>query len=159
MKKILEVKIEQVLDEDPDLSFLGEYSNTEQEGAIETGREGSYFRYFIPAMTGEETGNPDSPQEDYERMEAYNRGEWHSMGIRASARIAINPGRPASQTQYSVLEDITTPGIWGVESDSGEDYVTELGGEQLEELKDLLGELGFAAAEIAEAFKEVKTEQ
>lgn len=159
MKKILEVKVEAVLDEDPDLSFLGEYTNTWEEGAIETGRDGGYFRYFVPALTGEQTGNPDSPQEDFDRMEAYNRSDWHMVGVRASARIAINPGRPASQTQYTVLEDITTPGVWGVESDGGDDYLEELGGEELESLKDLLGELGFSTDELAEAFAEVKIER
>src|SRR3990167_5461879 len=93
--RIESVKIEHKLDESPDTSYLGEYGNkATSPAAIDRQERGDAgrgeYRWFNPAMTGEETGNPDSPEQDYKRMESLNNGQWHHTGIIAKARI-ISP--------------------------------------------------------------------
>jgi hypothetical protein len=131
--RIERVFIRHKIDEQPDLTNLGNYSNTNQPGAIFRANAGTReFRYFIPAMTGEQTGNPDSPRQDFERMEAYNRGDWQSLGVFAEAIVSYPDSPNCRRT-----ERFTSSGLWGVESDSG-DYIAEVEKEQLAELKDHL---------------------
>jgi hypothetical protein len=148
---IREVVIRQILDDSPDLSHLGEYHSDYREGCIDRKERGDMdrneYRYFTPAMTGEETGNPESPEQDYLRMENYNRGDWHMLGIRAEARVVVK----------DTVQTITSCGLWGVESDSEDDYLKEVGQEELSGLREILLSLGFTEAEIDAAFKEVKT--
>ena len=84
-----------------------------------------------PAMTDEETGNPDSPEQDYQRCEDYNRCGWHMIGVYAVARITIG----------GVAQEIRSAGLWGVESDSG-DYLPEVADEELAQLRGLLADVG-----------------
>ena len=71
-KRILSVKVEWKHDESPDYSHLGEYSNHEGPDSIDRKERGDMgrheYRYFIPGMTAEQTGNPESPEQDYQRM-------------------------------------------------------------------------------------------
>lgn len=74
----ISLTVTMVADSSPDLSWLGEYSAEPAEGAIETGRTGpTHYKYFNPA-------NEDYAQQDFERMEAYNRDEWMMTGICAT---------------------------------------------------------------------------
>lgn len=52
-----------------------------------------------------------------ERLEAYRRGDWHMVGVRAKADIAI------TRNGVTVRHELTSPGLWGIESDSGEEYL------------------------------------
>ncbi len=54
-----------------------------------------------------------------ERLAAYNRGEWHMIGIRAVAIVWVE------RVNYRTSYEITSPGIWGIESDSGEEYLRD----------------------------------
>lgn len=67
--------------------------------------------------------------EDIDRRKAYARGDWSYIGIRAQARCMIV--RNGTGTFFN----IDSPGIWGVESDSGEEYLAELYREECAELK------------------------
>jgi hypothetical protein len=132
---------EVIVDESPDLSSIGEYSNSAKSpAAIDRQERGDMgrneLRYFNPALTGEETGNPESPEQDYKRMEAYNAGEWHMCGVRASVVLSIPHG------DSFITQKITSPGLWGIESDSGEDYFNEVFAEESDTLADMLRELG-----------------
>jgi hypothetical protein len=117
---------EQVIetDDDPDLSWLGKYSSTDAPHAIDRQERGDRgrgeLRYFIPTNIGEETGNPDSPEQDYQRMESYNRGDWCMTGIKASVTLQIPHG------DGFISQTIESPGLWGVESDAGEDHLQEV---------------------------------
>lgn len=51
--------------------------------------------------------------QDKERLKAYRNDEWHYIGIRAVATIWIE--RPGYRTNYT----LESPGLWGIESDSG----------------------------------------
>lgn len=149
MKKITQIQIEHLVDEVPDLSYLGEYTATLCNGDIDKGIDrksrGDWspgeMPFFVPYMTGEETGNPNSPEEDYQRSEAYNRGDWRMIGIRATARLIVD----------GVRQTIRTAGLWGIESDSSQEYFDETGEEELKALRSMLRELGFTTEEISEA--------
>lgn len=67
--------------------------------------------------------------EDKARLAAFNRGEWHMLGIRAVAKIEIH--RPG----YIVHYELESPGLWGIESDSEERYFDEVFREECETLK------------------------
>ena len=58
--------------------------------------------------------------QDKMRLEEYEEGAWEMVGVRAKATIAINHGH--SITTYT----LTSPGVWGVESDSGEEHLREM---------------------------------
>lgn len=130
------------VDTDPDLSHLGEYSNkTTSPAAIDREERGDAgrreYRYFNPAMTGEETGNPESPEQDYRRMEDYNRGVWSMIGIRAKVVLKI-----PNKNGGSIRQTIESPGVWGIESDSDDSYLQEVFADECQTLEEMLKELG-----------------
>ena len=141
--RIESIKLVREVDNDPDLSYLGEYSNDECATSIDRQERGDMgrheYRYFTPAMTGDETGNPESPEQDYQRMESYNRGGWCCKGVRAVAEVIVN----------GTIQHIQSGGLWGIESDSERSYFEEVAAEQLAELADILTELGFSKRAIA----------
>jgi hypothetical protein len=55
------------------------------------------------------------------RMRAWENDEWNWIGVRARATIHVPIGG-GSFTTYHLL----SPGLWGVESDSGEEYLNEI---------------------------------
>jgi hypothetical protein len=92
---------------------------------------------------------------DYERMESLNRGNWCYIGIRAEAEIAIS-NEPHKRTNTTwTLQEISSGGLWGIESDSDKSYLAEIETEQLSELRSQLRALGFGTRAIATAFKNV----
>lgn len=56
-------------------------------------------------------------RQDLVRLAAYRNGGWYMMGIRAVATIWIE--RPGYRTNY----EISSPGLWGIESDSEDSYL------------------------------------
>src|SRR4051812_18378841 len=110
-----EVTIRWEPDESPDLSWIGEYSNTPKEGAIETGRSGRYYKYFNPA-------NPEYGQQEFELMEKYERGDICSMGCWAEAEVS----HPIEPKGHRRLETLSSAGLWGIESDSDKASLKEV---------------------------------
>ena len=144
MKNISKIEIRHLLDETPDLSFLGQYADQWQEGAIERENAGSReYKYFIPA-------NNECAQQDYERMEAYNDEHWNMMGIRAQAEIHTS----TNGTDW-LINRISSGGLWGIESDSDKSYLATIARDEMSELKTTLLELGFSETEIEMAFQRV----
>ena len=105
----------------------------EELGDMERGQ----YRYFVPAMTGEETGNPDSPMEDYRRMEAYNRDDWAMYGVVAKAEVSRPIGNGCRR-----IETFSSGGLWGIESDSDDSYFAEVAAQELADLKGHLEAFG-----------------
>jgi hypothetical protein len=146
MKKIDHIKIKIMDDDYPDLSGLGEYSDTPKEGAIDrreyfgsSWRVGEY-KYFNPGNY--DPTDPDRDEyalQDYERMEAYNHGDWRCIGIRADCKYLIDNW---------IIQEITSGGLWGIESDSGDDYLKEIAQEETFSLTIYLKEIGFTDKEI-----------
>jgi hypothetical protein len=77
-------------------------------------------------------------QDGYDdRLFAYRAGEFGFCGVRVEAVIhIIHP--PA---RYGILQTITSPGIWGIEDDSGEEYIREVAQDEYVTLRDMLTEL------------------
>lgn len=148
-KFIRAIDVKTYHDDSPDTSYLGEYSRNagNEDKTIDRQARGDMghgeFRYFVAAMSGEDTGNPQSVEQDYQRMEAFNAGNWHFIGVRAYAEIVIN----------GVIQTITSGGLWGIESDSDVDYIKEVAKEQLYELTEQLQALGFTKRTIIAAIK------
>ena len=158
MKRINSIKVSKIVDTDPDLSDLGEYSNQEKPGAIDREARGekgrNEFRYFVPAMTGEQTGNPESPEQDYKRMEAYNRQEWGMFGVKAVAEVALSfDGGKTWKLDY-----LTSGGLWGIESDSEASCFEEVKRDELANLTQILEAYGFDPILIYTACEKVKLE-
>ena len=148
--RILSVSVVTREDCNPDFSYLGDWSNEPgpTDRTIDRG-EGAgrgCYRYFIAANSAEETGNPDSVRQDYERAEAYARGDWYYTGIIAQAEITL-PGS-------DVIQRIRSGGIWGVESDAG-DYLKEVERDELNALRVELEAVGFGKRAIDAAFNNV----
>ena len=72
--------------------------------------------------------DPDYREEDRARLAAFNRGEWRFIGIRARASILIVSGGVG--THY----DMTSAGLYGIESDSGREYLESVFEEERETL-------------------------
>lgn len=84
----------------------------------------------------EEDPDPDVSyldQEDFEeRKNAYERGEFGFVGVRAEADVVL-----AETTQTLV-----SPGLWGIEDDSGLDEIERVAQEEWSVLRDVLKDVG-----------------
>lgn len=71
-----------------------------------------------------------------ERLAAYKAGAFGFVGVRAIATIEI---RRADKN--TIVEEIQSPGVWGIESDSGDEYFESVYADEREILLDMLAEL------------------
>lgn len=74
-------------------------------------------------------------EQDYKRMESYNHGDWCYLGFIAKAEVQLR--------RNGVIQVVHSGGLWGIESDSGDDYFDEVKKEQLAELAQELRLMGF----------------
>ncbi len=158
-REIVNIKVVYILDENPDTSFLGEYTDEydpcyfdREEGkmlrTLERDKEyempsvGREFRFFKPYAGGEEPGTPRYVRygkQDLARMEGLNRGLWHFLGIRADAVVKLGNG--------DLCQKITSGGLWGVESDA-DDHLKEIEDDELSALRRELTAAGFSEEQI-----------
>lgn len=126
---------------------LGKYSDTPGPGAIDRKAicpcySRNEFRYFNPANY-----DPKDPDADkyasayYHRAESRNYGEWGYQGIRASVVLAIPMGN------HTILHRVESPGVWGVESDCGEEYRNEVFVDECSTLAEMLAAMGVVVTE------------
>ena len=136
------IKVEQLIDECPDTSTIGEYTDTWDDWAIcrccgeylanvsgdhRVPNGDGQFTLFLPYAGGEKQGTEhyqEYGKDDYRRMEGLNRGDWCFTGIVAKATVECN-GR---------LERFTSGGLWGIESNAG-NYLNDVMAEELADLK------------------------
>lgn len=71
-----------------------------------------------------------------ERHAAYMRGDFGYIGVRVTATLHIPHGAGW------ILQTITTPGLWGIEDDSGDQYLAEVAADETDVLRSMLAELG-----------------
>jgi len=131
--RIDSIKIEKKIDENPDLSYLGEYSDTPKTGAIDLyplQTQGPQYHYFNPA-------NPEYAQQDFERMKAYSAGEWGCIGICAAARVSYDCGAGCRRIQI-----FRSGGLWGICDDNPREYIQTIEEEELLDLKQHLAAFG-----------------
>lgn len=131
------------------------------------------YRYFNPSLNyvdksghlgADYKDDPNGPatvrgyvRQDYERMESLNAGNWCFIGIRAEAEIRypyMTEGRGGRT--YFKTDVITSDGLYGIESDAGDDHIKSTIQEELSQLKAQLLALGVSKRAIATAFKEVQ---
>jgi len=89
----------------------------------------------------------------YERMEKLNNGDFCFIGIRAYATISIPSGTS------SVESEVSSGGLWGIESDSDKSYLESVEKEELGQLRTELKALGFSSRAISTAFKNVERKE
>lgn len=136
--EISKIRVKSDSDPDPDLSWIGKYSDVWEKHAIDRFEDRHHdnreYRYFHPA-------NPEYAKEEYQRMEAINEGQIWFIGIWVEADILIK----------GQIQVITSGGLWGIESDSDQKYIDEVVQDELSNLTDQLKELGFSEGEIQDA--------
>jgi hypothetical protein len=201
-KEIRSITMHRVMDTDPDLSYLGEYSDSPGEHAIDRrvaepgdqacckrcywsiqydepggwhhihqndepyseteeaeadhdaepdsdysghGWDSHTYRYFNPVWENYTSCEPQDAAKyeraDFERMEAYNRGEWQMVGVVAVAEIVV----------AGTIQFLRSGGLYGTESDSDPSYFAEIEIEEANQLTTILEELGFERTAIDEA--------
>ncbi len=169
-KRILKIELKQMADESPDTSWMGEFSNhADTQFAIDhqersgSSRVKQWFNpgtiedfdpnaSWIPAGTEDKReywhqAMTKNAEQDYARMCSLCAGEFEFIGIGAKAEVVVN----------NTCQMVTSGGLWGIESDSGEDYLREEEQNQLAELRTILCEMGFSKRSIATAIKEMRT--
>jgi hypothetical protein len=67
--------------------------------------------------------DPNYREQDQARLAAWRRDEWHFIGIRAKAAIKIPYG---SNPDCWITTELSSPGLWGIESDSGDAYFQQI---------------------------------
>jgi len=154
-RKILSIKIEHLCDTDPMTDHIGEYTDEwdpyhfdRQEGkmlkTLERDRsycmpdKGREYRFFKPYAAGEEPGTAlyiRYGKQDLARMEGLERGAWSYIGIRATALI--------THSGSDIVQKITSGGLWGIESDAGDEHHTEVEDDELHALREELKAVGF----------------
>ena len=158
MIKLEKVKVVWEWDECPDLSWLGEYTNTPGPGGIDRIATEDWgqreYRYFQPgnhvpfnskdwdhvseivkAETIRKYGSLEKASQayamqDYKRMEAYRRGHWHMTGCYAEATVSYEIGQGSRR-----LETFSSGGLWGIESDASVEHKAETAKDELAGLK------------------------
>jgi hypothetical protein len=79
--------------------------------------------------------DPQYHEQDQARLKAWRNGEWRFVGIRAKATIKIPHG---SNPECWIASDLSSPGLWGVESDSDDEYFQQVYQDERDELLRML---------------------
>ena len=139
MKKIRAIRIKKILEESPDLSDLGTFSKEKGKFAIE--HKGD--RGTLPYFNADNVENMKQAKQNYERMMQFETGLVCQYEIKAEAEILTS----SDKGQTWLINAVSSGGVWGIESDSDKEYFKEIADGELEELKDVLRELGFSQVE------------
>lgn len=161
--KIHSVRIEHAADNSPDTSYLGEYSDiATSEFTIDRAKRGEQAhhedQYFNPSFNYVNPdgtalmGNTDDDirkyvEQDYQRMERLNDGDWSYIGIIAKAEVQL-PGS-------DVIQTIRSGGLWGIESDSDAAYLRQVEDEELSNLTAELERLGCTHRQVLAAYENI----
>ena len=133
--KVVKIEVKRIVDENPDLSFL------ETTPEYHYGTNGSNWEHVPEEDIQKIVRQYGSiwnaciayAKQDKERMGAYNRGDWHMIGIKAVATVHI----PINDNNVKI-QTIDSGGLWGIESDSDDDYIKDIGREQISDVKNYL---------------------
>lgn len=86
-----------------------------------------------------------------ERFEQYKNDEFCFIGIRVKTQILTSYDKNSW-----LINEIQSGGLWGTESDSGDEYFKEIAEEEKEEVKTILLSMGFNEEEIEQSFKDAE---
>lgn len=136
--KAIKIEVKRIVDENPDLSFL------ETTPEYHYGRDGSNWTHvseedmqkIISQYGSIWNACMEYAKKDKERLDAYNKGTWEMIGIRAVAtiHIPVNGGTD----DIVKIQTIDSGGLFGIESDSDDSYIQDIGREQIAEVKSYL---------------------
>lgn len=143
--KIESITIYHTVDTDADTSMLGKFTDEVSADLIccATGEyykdmdsgpipsKGHQYRSFKPCAGDEKPGTKDYYKyglQDWNRMDKLMKGDYCYLGITAKASVSYKIGGGNYR-----LESLSSGGLWGIESDSG-DYLKEVEEEQLADL-------------------------
>ena len=82
--------------------------------------------------------DPSYCEEDKARLNAWCSGDWSFVGVRAKAIIKFPYG---SNPDCWTTSELLSPGLWSIESDSGDEYFREVYEEEREILAGMLASL------------------
>jgi hypothetical protein len=82
--------------------------------------------------------DPQYRQEDEGRLAAWRNDDWHFVAIRAKATLKFPCG---ANPDCWITSKLLSPGLWGIESDSGGAYFQEVYQEERAILIDMLDSL------------------
>lgn len=122
---VASVQIEHLDDPDPDFSHMKTITDRSGRAVLSRRRIGG------SGITEEEL-----------REHEYGLSWWF-VGVRATASVMVRVG----ENRY-VQESITTPGIWGVESDADPEHFRELARSELLELRGILETMGVRGLDL-----------
>lgn len=96
----------------------------------------------------EDIGEPEERakclEQDRARIEAYNNGEWHMRGLWVRACISV----PIGGGSFAMFH-LDSPGLWGVESDCGDDYEQETWRNEEHQLRQMMAAMAPEFAKLA----------
>jgi hypothetical protein len=73
-----------------------------------------------------------------DRRAAYRRGEFAFLGVRAEAEVLIE----------GTVQQLVSPGLWGIESDSGDEYLDQAASEEWTALRAVLKTVGVPTEQL-----------
>jgi hypothetical protein len=148
LTRVAKITINHVVDEYPDISHLGHFSDTPGRFAIELG-DGSdrTYRYFNAKNVADMT----EARQNYERVQQFNSGALVYYGIIARAEILSLAGTDDLGRLSEVIRYVSSGGLWGIESDSDEKYIHGIEQERIAELRDILKKRGFSRNQFENA--------
>ena len=94
-----------------------------------------------------------------DRLRQYRNGLFDYIGIRAHAESGIpqNPAKNAkTDSGVYIVQNISSGGLWGIESDSDRAYLETIEVDELADLKTQLTALGFSKRAISKAFQNIE---
>lgn len=145
--ELLDVKVETVPDEDPDLSYLeNEYDSLSQTVVTSCrASQADVEKYGWETVKG-------WLDKDAERLASYGRA-WGMLGVQATGELHIPHDSWTSKgtDRGWIIQTLTTPGLWGVESDSDQSYLDEVGAEEVETLWGMAEALGCVREKVETA--------
>lgn len=115
--------------------------------SAKTGTQASIDRIYVEVLDDPNHDASWLEQEGWEdRLAAYRSGEFGFVGVRLAADVVL---RREGRVDETIT--ITTPGLWSIESDSGDVYFRESAADGLDMLADDLVALGFSDEQIVTA--------
>lgn len=85
-----------------------------------------------------DSGDPEYKDQDEDRKKQYERGDFSFVGVRAEADVVIE----------GVSQKLTSGGLWGIESDSGDEYIENVALEEYDALRNILKAVGVSTSDV-----------
>jgi len=92
-----------------------------------------------------DSGDPEYKDQDEDRRQQYERGDFSFVGVRAEAEVVVE----------GVLQTLTSGGLWGIESDSGDSYIEDVALEEYDALREILKAVGVSTSQVPVGTREM----